>query len=400
MSAVFQEWLNIVIRWAHVLAAIMWVGDSFLFMWLDSHLTNPSRKREGDVVGELWMTHSGGFYEMVKRKTLAKDELPPTIHWFKWESYSTWISGFLLLIVVYYAGGRAMLVEATSTLSHAEAVGISLSCLVGAVAFYDLLCRTPIIKRNRIFGVVGLALIVTVAWGLLQIFSPRAVFLQVGAMLGTIMASNVFFRIIPSQRHMLSATSAGEPVDPSYGYRAKQRSVHNHYLTLPVLFTMLSNHFSTLYSHAQAWAVLGLVFIAGVGVKYFMNFRRRTHPIILVGTVLACSAVAALTLPSSSTTTTSAAGDRVAWGAVKLILETRCTGCHAKKPTNPGFAAPPVGLTFEDPRDVYAVKDRILVRAVQTKTMPLGNLTGMTEDERVLLGRWIAQGALIPGASP
>ncbi|MDP2341755.1 MAG: urate hydroxylase PuuD [Deltaproteobacteria bacterium] len=394
MSAVVQEWLNVVVRWAHVIAAIMWIGDSFLFMWLDSHLTTPTKKRDGDVVGELWMTHSGGFYEMVKRKTLAKDELPPLIHWFKWESYSTWITGFLLLVIVYYAGGRAMLVEASSTLSHEEAVAISLGCLAAGVVFYDFLCRTPVIKNNRIFGVIALGLIVTVAWGLLQVFSPRAVFLQIGAMLGTIMASNVFFRIIPSQRHMLSATAAGEPVDPAYGYRAKQRSVHNHYLTLPVLFTMLSNHFPGLYAHAQSWAVVGLVFVAGVGVKYFMNFRLKTHPVIIVGTVVAFSAVGILTLPTKADgSTTSPAGDQVAWSTVQKILEARCLGCHAKKPTTPGFAAPPVGMTFEDPRDVVAQKDRILIRAVQTKTMPLGNLTGMTEEERAILGRWIAQGA-------
>ena len=401
MAAVVLEWFNVAIRWAHVLAAIMWIGDSFLFMWLDSHLTAPTRKRDGDVVGELWMTHSGGFYEMVKRKTLAKDEMPATIYWFKWESYSTWITGFLLLVVVYYAGGRAMLVDATSPLSHGQAVGISLASLVGAVVFYDVLCRTSAMKSNRIFGVIGLVLISIVSWSLLQIFSPRAVFLQVGAMLGTIMASNVFFRIIPSQRHMLAATEAGHAVDPAYGYRAKQRSVHNHYLTLPVLFTMLSNHFPGLYAHAQSWAVLSLVFIAGVGVKYVMNFRRKTHPVIIIGVLTACSSVGVLTLPApSSSTAALAAGDRVEWAAIKLILETRCTGCHAKTPTTAGFAAPPVGLTLEDPRDVVAAQDRILLRAVQTKTMPLGNLTGMTEEERLILGRWIAQGAPIPAGAP
>lgn len=362
-------------------------------MWLDSHLASPLKKREGDVVGELWMTHSGGFYEVVKRKTLQKDELPPTLYWFKWESYTTWISGFLLLIVVYYAGGRAMLVESSSTLSYPQAVGLSLGLLLAGLAVYDVLCRTPVIKNNRVFAVVGLVFIVATAYGLLQIFSPRAVYLQVGAMLGTIMASNVFFRIIPSQRHMLAATEAGQPVDASYGYRAKQRSTHNHYLTLPVLFTMLSNHFPGLYANDKSWLVLGLVFVAGVGVKYTMNFRQKTHPVILVGVIAAFSAVALLTRPASSSAATDASGDQVAWSQVKVIFEARCTSCHAKKPTNPAFAAPPVGITFEDPRDIVAHKDRIFVRAVETKTMPLGNLTGMTDDERALLGKWLAQGA-------
>lgn len=398
MPAFIQEWLNVVVRWAHVIAAIMWIGDSFLFMWLDSHLAPPLKPREGDVVGELYMTHSGGFYEVVKRKTLKQHELPPTLYWFKWESYSTWISGFLLLIIVYYAGGRAMLVEASSTLTHGEAVGISLALLLAGLGVYDLMCRTPIIKNNRMFGVFGLVMITVVSYGLLQVFSPRAVFLQVGAMLGTIMASNVFFRIIPSTRHMVAATKAGEPVDASYGYRAKQRSTHNHYLTLPVLFTMLSNHFPGLYAHPMAWLVIGLIFVAGVGIKYAMNMRTKTPPVILLGTLAAFSAVGVMTRPASAAaSTTTAAGDTVEYAAVKLILETRCNSCHAKKPSNPAFAAPPVGLMLEDPRDVVANQEKIRGRAVETKTMPLGNLTGMTDDERVILGRWIAQGAKIPG---
>lgn len=394
MPAFLQEWLNLVVRWAHIVAAIMWIGDSFLFMWLDSHLSEPPKKREGDVVGELWMAHSGGFYEVVKRKTLG--ELPPMLYFFKWESYSTWITGFLLLIIVYWTGGRAMLVDATSTLSHAEAVGISFGLLLAGLAVYDVLCRTPLIKSNRMFGVLGLGLIVATAWLLLQVFSPRAVFLEVGAMLGTIMASNVFFRIIPAQQHMLASTKAGQPVDASWGYRAKQRSTHNHYLTLPVLFTMLSNHFPGLYGHEHAWLVLGLVFVAGVGIKYVMNVRAQTHPVILVGVIAAFASVAALTKPASATTTTRPAGDEVAWSQVKVILEARCVSCHAQKPANPAFAAAPSGLMLEDPAVVVFNKEKILLRAVDSKTMPLGNMTGMTDEERVVLGRWIDQGAKVP----
>jgi uncharacterized membrane protein len=395
MTAVVLEWLNVVVRWAHVIAAIMWIGDSFLFMWLDSHLTKQfSKDRDPEAVGELWMTHSGGFYEVVKLKSLKS--LPAQLHWFKWESYSTWITGFLLISIVYWGGGRVMLVEASSTLMHAEAVGISLGGLILGVVVYDLLCRTPLITNVRAMGVVGLFVIVAVAFGLLQVFSPRATFLQVGAMLGTIMTSNVFFRIIPSQRHMIAATEAGTPVDTSYGARAKQRSVHNHYLTLPVLFLMLSNHFPTLYGHAQSWAVLGLVAVAGVGVKYVMNVRRQTHPVILVGTLACLGGAVTMTLPSN----TAAAAVHVDSGlppvqyaTVKSIIEARCTSCHAKQPTNPSFAAPPAGVVLETAADVVFQKDRILVRAVETKTMPLGNMTGMTDEERALLGRWIADGA-------
>ena len=211
MSAVLTEWLNVVVRWAHVLAAIMWIGDSFLFMWLDSHLTKTlSKQRDPETVGELWMTHSGGFYEVVKLKSLKA--LPAQLYWFKWESYSTFVSGFLLLIIVYWGGGRAMLVDASSPLSHAAAVGISFGALVAGFVVYDLLCRTPLITNARAMGVVGLIVVVASTWGLLQVFAPRTVFLQIGAMLGTIMASNVFIRMAIAPLRVVFDTSTRQPV--------------------------------------------------------------------------------------------------------------------------------------------------------------------------------------------
>jgi uncharacterized membrane protein/cytochrome c551/c552 len=373
MSPAVQEWLNLAVRWAHVIAAIMWIGDSFLFMWLDSQLRKPERPREGDVVGELWMAHSGGFYEVVKRKSL--DALPPQLHWFKWESYTTWITGFLLLIVVYYMGGRAMMVDASSSLSHEAAIGISLGLLAGTVVVYDLLCRTPLVKDGRVFGVVGLAIMVGAAYGISRYFTPRAAFLQVGAMLGTLMASNVFFRIIPAQKHMLAATREGRPVDTSYGMRAKQRSTHNHYLTLPVLFTMLSNHFPGMYGHE--------------------------HPVVLVGTAAALVAVAVMTSPKVMAIDPAyASGAKVSFATAQMIVQTRCVTCHADKPTNLSFLAAPSGVMLDTPERIAAYAPRIFARAVQTKTMPLGNMTFITDEERKLLGAWIAQGADIHAPGP
>ncbi|MBX7102005.1 MAG: urate hydroxylase PuuD [Myxococcaceae bacterium] len=404
MNPVVTEWLNVLVRWLHVIAAIMWIGDSFLFMWLDSHLSKPSKPREGEVVGELWMTHSGGFYEVIKRKSLRPEEMPAHLYWFKWESYTTWLSGFLLLVVVYYLGGQAMLTDVGSRLSHLEAVGLSLGLLLGALAVYDVLCRTPLVGSLRLFGVVGLVAVVGTAFGLSQVFTARAVFLQVGAMLGTVMASNVFFRIIPAQRHMIAATTAGQPVDVSYGARAKQRSTHNHYLTLPVLFTMLSNHFPSLYGHAQSWAVLGLLFVFGVGLKATMNFRGQTPPLMLAGTVLALISVVVLTVPSPASSAAAMAGYRaagpVSFATVQTIVTARCVTCHAAVPTNPMFQAPPAGVSLESPELIGAHAERIFVRAVQTKTMPLGNLTGITDEERGLLGAWIAQGADVHAPGP
>lgn len=399
MSPILQEWLNLVVRWAHVIAAIMWIGDSFLFMWLDSQLRKSERPLPGDVVGELWMAHSGGFYEVVKRKSL--DRLPDKLHWFKWESYTTWITGFLLLIIVYYLGGKAMLLDASSPISHLAAVHISLGLILGSAVLYDLLCRTPLVKDNRVFGLVGFALTVGAAYGISLYFTPRAAFLQVGAMLGTIMASNVFFRIIPAQKEMLAATKEGRPVDTSYGARAKSHSTHNHYLTLPVLFTMLSNHFPALYGHPWPWAVLGLLFVAGAGAKYVMNFRGRTHPVVLVGTLVSFGGVVALTAPKAIAIDPAyAAGPPVSFATAQQILQTRCVTCHSEKPTNPSFAAPPSGVMFDTPERIASYAPRIFVRAVQTKTMPLGNMTFITETERKLLGGWIAQGADLQAPGP
>ncbi len=399
MGPVVTEWLNLLVRWAHVIAAIMWVGDSFLFMWLDSQLQKPDRPLEGEVVGELWLAHSGGFYEVVKRKSLGA--LPEKLHWFKWESYTTWITGALLIIIVYYLGGQAMLVDPTSPLSHAQAVGLSVGLIASGVVVYDLLCRTPLIRDNRVFGVVGIALLAGVAYGVTRVFSPRAAFLQMGAMLGTVMASNVFFQIIPGQKRMLEATKEGRPVDTSHGARAKARSGHNHYLTLPVLFTMLSNHFPSLYGTSHAWAVLTLLIVAGAGIKYVMNFRTRTHPIVLAGTIAAFAGVAVITAPEAlAIDPAMMAATPTSFATAQTIVQTRCLTCHSPSPTHPSFPAPPLGVMLDTPERMHAYAERIYVRVVQTKTMPLGNLTGISDEERTLLGIWIAQGADIHAEGP
>ncbi|HLM46067.1 MAG TPA: urate hydroxylase PuuD [Myxococcaceae bacterium] len=401
MYAVFQEWLNLLVRWVHVIAAIMWIGDSFLFMWLDSHLTAPSRPREGDVTGELWMTHSGGFYEVVKRKSLAKGELPATLHWFKWESYTTWISGFLLLVIVFHLNGASMLIDpSVYPLTHVQALAISLGLLPLAVGVYELLWKTPLAKNHRAFAAVGLVLITGLAYGLTRVFSARGAFLQVGATLGTIMAANVFFRIIPAQRHMLAMTREGKPVDTSYGLRAKGRSIQNHYLTLPVLFTMLSNHFPSTYGNSRPWLVLALLFVLGAGLKYAMNFRAKTPPLVWAGAALALLGVMVLTRPPPDPALEQFAGKPpVTFEQVATVMQTRCTSCHAARPSSPMFPAPPQGVILDTPDAIRSNADRVFVRAVATKTMPLANLTGMTEEERTLVGAWFAQGGQVPAGA-
>jgi uncharacterized membrane protein len=400
MHPFIVEWLNLLLRVAHVLAAIMWIGDSFLFMFMDSRLTAATKPREGDVAGELWMTHSGGFYEVVKLRSLAA--LPEPLHWFKWESYTTWITGFFLLTVVFYLGGPAALVDHDGPLGHGAAVALSLGLLLGGLGVYQGLCRTPLIESPRAFGVVGLAAVAGLAYCLSHVFTSRAVFLQVGAMLGTIMSSNVLMTIIPAQKKMLAATKAGQPVDTSHGLKAKKRSVHNHYLTLPVLFTMLSNHLPGVYGHRHAWLVLALICVFAVGVKYAMNLRRATHPVIVAGTLGALAGAVGLTFPGRGGVIDPALaeGPVVGFATAQRIVQTRCVTCHSERPADPSFTAPPAGVRFDAPGELRANAERIYVRAYHTKTMPLGNLTGMTEEERRLLAVWIAQGADLEAQDP
>lgn len=387
MNAFVHEWLNLVLRWAHVIAAILWIGDSFLFMWMDSSLRRPERAREGDVAGELWMTHSGGFYEVVKHRSLGA--LPERLHWFMWQSYSTWITGVLLLAVVYGLGGRAMLLPAESGLAHGAAVALAFAVLGAAVAVYELLCRVPGL-RGGAFAAAGLALVTAAAWALGEVFSPRAAFLLTGAAVGTIMTANVFFVIIPGQSRMLAATREGRPADLAHGAKAKARSTHNHYLTLPVLLVMLSNHFPSLWGAAHPWAVLAALFVFGAGVKRLMNGPRSTPWPVAAGTLASLAAAIALTLPPGPgpEARALAALPEVDDATARAIVQARCTSCHATRPGNEAFAAPPGGVVFESVEQMRAYADRIVFRVVETKTMPLGNLTGMTEEERRTLGAW------------
>jgi len=397
MAPFITEWLNLLVRWVHVIAAIAWIGDSFLFMWLDSHLVPPTRPREGAVTGELWMCHSGGFYEVVKRKSLAKNELPATLHWFKWESYTTWMSGFLLLIVVYHTGNSALLIDpAVYPLKVSEALGLSLYLLPVGYLVYEGMWWL-IGESNELFAVIGLGVLAGLAYFLTHVFSARGAFLQTGAMLGTIMAANVFFRIIPAQRHMLAATAAGTPVDTSYGLRAKGRSIHNHYLTLPVLFCMLSNHFPSVYGSRAPWLTLVVMVIFGAGLKYAMVRRKETPVPIAAVSLCALGGALWLSHPRADPAIEAYRGKpAVNFDQVSAIIATRCTACHAEHPAGGLFAAPPEGVMLDSPDRIRAHAGRIFVRAVSTKTMPLANITGITPHEREILGAWYAQGAHIP----
>jgi uncharacterized membrane protein len=388
------DWLNLLGRWLHVIAGIVWIGSSFYFIALDNHLRPPKESRDADegVGGEAWEIHGGGFY-VIKKYLVAPRVLPETLHWFKWEAYTTWLSGFGLMIVLYYLNANTYLIDrSVADLSTGEAVAISIGLLAAAWIVYDLLCRV-LASRPFLLAAVLLGLIAFAAWGIGHLFSGRAMYLQIGAMIGTMMVGNVFFVIIPAHWGLVRAKEAGRDPDPAANERAKLRSVHNNYLTLPVVFTMLSNHFPFTYGHSYAWLILVALLVIGAWVRHFFNLRHlgRTVWWIPISAAIAIAVLAILIRPQNQ----SAAGEpAVQFAQVGTIVDQRCTACHSSHPNLVGSA--PQGIEFDTPEEIEAQADAIRLQAVETKTMPLGNVTHMTQAERDLLGRWIAQGAKIP----
>ena len=391
------EWLNLLVRLLHVVAAIAWIGASFYFIALDYTLRPPKDERdlERGVGGETWEIHGGGFYRVEKFR-LAPATLPERLTWFKWEAYTTWLSGFVLLVVLYYLNPDAYLIDpAVADLEPIVAIGVSIGILVVGWLVYDGLCRL-LEGRDRLLALILAAVVIGVAYGASQVFSGRAVYIQVGAMLGTWMAANVFFVIIPGHWDLVRAKHAGREPDPRPALRGKQRSVHNNYLTLPAIFAMLSNHFPTTYGHQYGWLILVAILGILVAVRHFFNLRHqgRTVWAIPVAAAVAMAGVAIAIAPWGQTAADGdASASPVAFETVHGIIEARCQVCHSEHPIQEGFSAPPLGVTFDTPEQIQAQAARIEQMAVITKAMPLGNVTGMTQDERDTLGAWIRQGA-------
>jgi len=387
-------WLNLAARWTHVIAGIAWIGTSFYFNWLDSRLEKPERAEQG-IGGELWAVHSGGFYK-VQKFQVAPDRLPKTLHWFKWEAYLTWITGAALLVLIYYLGADAYLLGASAfPVSVGGAISLSVAVLVGGWVVYDFLCRSPLARNQLVLGSLLFVLAVAVAFGLATVFSSRAAFIHVGAMLGTIMAANVFFVIIPSQKELVAATSEGRARDPTLGERAKQRSIHNNYMTLPLLFIMVSGHYPFTYGHQYHWLILAGLAVIGAGVRHYFNLRNRGQqsvwilPTAAVGIV----ALAFVTRPAQPGGASSGEDAEVPFPIVQSIVQQRCTTCHSANPTHAAYPQPPLGVVMDTPEQIRSLADRIQAVAVSTTTMPLANLTRMTDEERALLGKWIQSGA-------
>jgi len=388
MDPYANEWLDLLVRWLHVVAAIAWIGSSFYFIALDNHLRPPKEEADAErgVGGEAWEIHGGGFYQVQKYR-LAPRALPEPLHWFKWEAYTTWLSGFALLIVLYYVNADTYLIDkSVADLRPWEAIAISIALLAAAWLAYDGLCR--LIPNDLALAAILLVLATLAAWGVSHLFSGRAEYIQIGAMLGTMMAGNVFLVIIPAHWELIRAKEAGREPDAAAGLRAKQRSVHNNYLTLPVVFTMISNHFPITYGHSYSWLTLVALLVIGAWVRHFFNLRHtgRAAWWIPVTAALAIAGVAVAIRPHGSS-----GGTAVPFTRAQAIVQARCVPCHSAQPTKADSA--PLGLVFDTPEQIHAQASLIEQVAVRTKVMPLGNQTGMTQSERDVLGAWIQQGA-------
>jgi uncharacterized membrane protein len=398
-----DSWLNLAIRWFHVMAGIMWIGTSFFFIWLDNVLQPLPEGGKGHV-GKAWLFHGGGFYQ-VERALVAPQSILDSLHWFKWEAYVTWLSGFALLIVVYWWRADLYMIDPTvAHLSIAQSIGVGLGTLVVGWLVYDGLWRWLGERAPKVALGISLVLFVAVAYALTHLLSGRAAFIESGAMLGTIMAANVAMVIMPNQRKMYAAATAGGEADPRLSHQAKRRSTHNNYLTLPVIFMMISNHFSMTWGHAMNWLILVVMFLVGIGVDHFINCRDKGKK--GVGYVALAAAFAGLlgmiwftAAPAPSTSGTSATtSGPIAFTAVQGIIAARCIECHSAHPTSKLFPIAPNGMKFDTPDEIKMAAAKIKLMAIDTQAMPLGNLTHMTTEERATLAAWLAQGASIPAS--
>jgi uncharacterized membrane protein len=398
MDAYFLDWANLLLRWLHVITAIAWVGSSFYFVFLDNNLQKPESPDllEKGVGGAMWAVHGGGFYNPQKY-LVAPKKIHTHLHWFYWESYTTWLTGFALFSVSYLWQAQTYMVDPNLIAwTRWEAVVVALAFLVGFWFVYDALCRTMGAKDggDKWVGLFVFITIVFAAWLSTQLFAGRAAFLLVGAMIGTAMSANVFFWIIPGQRKMVTSMDAGEPVDPIHGKRGKQRSVHNTYFTLPVLFAMLSNHYSFTYTGEYNWVVLVVMMTAGALIRQYFVMRhgfklgRNANPIsyAVVGSVLIVGLIVAMAPAPQTPVQQAAAQQPASFAQVKAVMDQRCVMCH-------GAAMQMKGVRVDSADQIAVHAQGIYQQVVVTKAMPMNNATGITDEERALVGRWFTAGA-------
>jgi uncharacterized membrane protein len=389
-----NEVLDLVFRWAHLIAGIMWIGNSMLFNWLDRNLiTSDDMPRLSQ--GKIYMVHSGAFYE-VEKKLLAPGELPRELHWFKWQNGITWLTGISLLVIVYFMNHAAFLMR-SPTDDPNLLIGVSLGSLVVGWALYDTLWRF-FANMPGFATFISLGMLVGAVWGYSEVFSGRGAFIMTGVLMGTLMTGNVWLRILPSQRSLIAATKKGEEQDPVLSQRAKQRSIHNNYLTFPLLFIMISNHFPATTGHHLRWVLLLVILVGGAGVRHFMNAhydkpRRSTAAWLVPAFTMGALTIVGLVAITQSKPTSIEITEPVSFARAQEIVVLRCASCHSAKPTDSMFPVAPNNVVFDTAEHIVAMKARIKERAVDQRTMPFLNRTDMTDRERAELGKWIADGA-------
>ncbi|MEZ4739472.1 MAG: urate hydroxylase PuuD [Flavobacteriales bacterium] len=392
MYGYVMEWVNLAVRWTHVIAGIMWIGASFYFIFLENNLNRTEGLRE-ELAGNLWAIHGGGFYYVEKFK-VAPAAIPKHLHWFKYEAYFTWLSGVSLLFIVYYADARSFMIDPTvADLSTPAALAVSIGSMVLGYWIYDRMCSSRLILRQGLFAVVSILILGALTYALTHLLSGRAAFIHVGAVIGTIMVGNVFFTIIPSQKALVRAAKTGQPLDATLGKKAGQRSLHNNYLTLPVVFIMISNHFPSTFGHSGNWFILMVITVASMGIKHYWNLLDRgvKRTWILVVSILALVVLSMAISPAFEDSIDAAIP--ATFTEANAVIQARCVQCHSANPTDDQWSTAPNGVMYDTPEQIQAMADKIMTRAVRTHTMPQGNKTGMTEEERTVLKRWILQGA-------
>ncbi len=394
MDPYITEWLNLIIRFAHLVVGIAWIGASFYFVWLDNHLEKPPEwKAEKGISGDLWAIHGGGFYEIAKYK-LAPPKIPTTLHWFKWEAYTTWITGFLLLSLMFYVGAESYLIDPrVKDLTQWQAIGLGIGAIVIGVGSYELLVRTKLKDHGLVLALILFIIATALSYGLTQVFSARGAYMHMGAILGTIMAGNVFFGIMPSQRALVKAVEDGVTPDSKYGLNAKLRSTHNTYITLPVLFIMISNHYPITYNHSANWLILMVIIVITAAVRQYFVLRHvgKHKPLILVATIVATVVLAYLIAPKTVELSAEQKQQVISPVQVQKIIADRCAACHSVTPTDDVFTSPQGGVIFTDIASIRQWAPRIEARVINSKDMPFMNKTKMTDQERLTLSLWLSQ---------
>jgi len=397
MESYIIDWFSLIFRWLHVITGIAWIGASFYFVWLDNSLQNPPQwKKDKGIKGDLWAIHGGGIYEVAKYQ-LSPETMPQTLHWFKWEAYTTWLTGMILLSIIYYLGADSYLIDKrVADLSQFQAVSIGLGFIFGSWILYELLCSSPLGKNGYLIAAILIVAGSAMAYVLAHLYSGRGAYIHFGAVIGTLMAGNVFRVIMPSQRALLAAIEKGEAPDPKWGAKAKLHSTHNTYLTLPLIFIMISNHYPMTYAHEFNWIILlVIVAITALARQYFVLEHKKIHkPIILVAAALATLALAVVIAPKTTTPTATADVDPLQLGRdAQAIIEERCNTCHGSQPTDDVFTVAPGGVVLETAAQMKQWAPRIKARAVDSADMPFLNKTNMSDEERALLSQWINAGS-------